>query len=77
MSPTAKQRSIPREYRWLARRARAAGWRITRTKGGHLAWKPPRGRTIFGSRTPSDHRALANLARELARAGLNTRRKGK
>jgi hypothetical protein len=70
-----KSPSIPREYRWLARRAKAAGWQISRTRGGHLAWKPPKGPTLFSPCTPSDRRSLNNFARKLARAGLNTRKK--
>lgn len=61
---------IPRDLRSAARRARAAGWTVTETRGGHLAWKPPAGRTVFSPSTPSDRRSVANVLGKLRRAGL-------
>jgi hypothetical protein len=64
---------IPRDYRTLAKRARNAGWSITQTGSGHLAWKSPAGRTVYCPSTPSDRRSLLNVVGKLRRAGLNTR----
>lgn len=61
---------IPRDLQLAARLARAAGWTITQTGGGHLAWRPPNGRAVFCSSTPSDRRAMANTIGKLRRAGL-------
>lgn len=64
---------IPRDYRQLAKKARAAGWKVTTTRGGHLAWISPAGRTVYGPSTPSDRRSLRNVAGKLRRAGLKLR----
>lgn len=61
---------IPRELRATADKARAAGWTISHTRGGHLAWKSPAGRTVFCPSTPSDRRSVANVIGKLKRAGL-------
>lgn len=64
---------IPRDLRKTAERAREAGWTISETNGGHLAWKPPTGRTVFCPSTPSDRRTVANVIGKLRRAGLRDR----
>ena len=64
---------VPESYRKLARAARRAGWTITVTRGGHLAWKPPSGRVIYTPSTPSDRRGARNNMAELRRAGLAVR----
>jgi hypothetical protein len=64
---------IPPDYRPLAKRARKAGWTITGTRNGHLAWTSPTGRTVFSPSTPSDRRSLANVVGKLRRAGLDVR----
>ena len=61
---------VPESYRKLARAARRAGWTITPTGGGHLAWKPPSGRVIYTPSTPSDRHGTRNTAALLRRAGL-------
>jgi hypothetical protein len=63
---------IARCFRPLARLAIGSGWQITRTGGGHLRWRSPRGAVFFSSATPSDNRAVANFAAYLRRAGLKT-----
>lgn len=63
---------IPRDLKAAAERARKAGWTITQTRSGHLAWKPPSGQTVFCPGTPSDHRSIANVISKLRRAGLKT-----
>jgi predicted RNA binding protein YcfA (HicA-like mRNA interferase family) len=64
---------IPKDLRPTARRARQAGWTVTNTRGGHLAWKPPAGRTVYSPSTPSDSRSIANVIGKLRRAGLRDR----
>lgn len=53
--------------------AREQGWRVMLRNGGHLMFlssdrsvKP-----IFGPQSPSDHRSLKNVKRQLARSGLD------
>lgn len=64
---------IPRDLRPAARKAREAGWTITRARNNHLAWKPPNGRTVYCPSTPSDPRSVANVLGKLRRAGLRDR----
>jgi hypothetical protein len=64
---------IPRDLRATAKRAREAGWTVTHTKGGHLAWKPPAGQTVYSPSTPSCSRSVANVLGKLRRAGLRDR----
>jgi hypothetical protein len=63
-------KKVPEPYRELARRARGAGWRITHTGSGHLAWRPPSGRVVFTPSTPSSPRGIAEVKAKLRRAGL-------
>jgi hypothetical protein len=64
---------IHESYRKLARAARRAGWTITSTRSGHLAWKPPSGRVIYTPATPSDRNGVRNHTAQLRRAGLAVR----
>lgn len=64
---------LPESYRKLARAARRSGWQITRTGGGHLAWRAPSGTTIYTPATPSGPRSVRNNRAELRRAGLAVR----
>lgn len=64
---------IPRDLRSTAKKAREQGWKIRETSGGHLAWKPPAGRTVFCPSTPSDSHSVANVLGKLRRAGLQDR----
>lgn len=61
----------------LIRFARKEGWEVERTRGGHLAFKPPGGgRPIVTSNTPSDTRAVKNHIARLRKAGLAVPHKG-
>lgn len=66
----AEATSNNKEIRILLKIARQQNWRID-GQGKHLRWFSPDGISIVvtGS-TPSDHRALANIKRDLRRAGL-------
>lgn len=64
---------LPEPYRKLARAARSAGWSISYTDGGHLAWKPPSGRVIYTPSSPSGSRGIRDDIARLRRAGLAVR----
>ena len=50
-------------------RARAAGWRVEHTRGGHLRLDHPEAAfPVFTSSSPSDWRSSRNLRAELRRA---------
>ncbi|MBX6020411.1 type II toxin-antitoxin system HicA family toxin [Pseudomonas aeruginosa] len=44
------------------------GWRVKRTRGGHLMFTKPGYSTIYTSSTASDHRASRNARAQLRRA---------
>lgn len=48
--------------------AKAHGWQIAKTNGGHLRLTKPGRPIVHTSRTPSDWRALRNALAMLARA---------
>lgn len=60
------------DFRDLRRAAEKQGWTIETSRGGHLKWKSPNGKTIFSSATPSDKRAVNNHLSLLRRAGFAT-----
>jgi hypothetical protein len=57
-------------YKPVARIARAKGWTITITGGGHLRWQAPDGQFIFTPATPSSYRGVKKDLTRLRRAGL-------
>lgn len=62
----------PREVEALAEIARAQGWRIERTRGGHWRFVPPDPTRdiVVMSGTASDWRAVRNFRAALRRSGL-------
>jgi len=53
----------------LAALAKRHGWRMERSAGGHLRLRHTgTGRSVFAASTPSDHRAIMNVAAEMRRA---------
>jgi predicted RNA binding protein YcfA (HicA-like mRNA interferase family) len=49
--------------------ARARGWTLSRTRGGHLRLRhPTTGATVVTASTPSCWRAVRNIAADLRRA---------
>jgi predicted RNA binding protein YcfA (HicA-like mRNA interferase family) len=62
--------SNTREIQALVKDAERQGWVVVTTKGNHLKWLSPLGGIVYSSSTPSDHRALANLRRDLRVYGL-------
>lgn len=49
------------------------GWWVEERRSGHLVIKGPDGQQVFCSATPSDHRAVRNIQRDLAHQGLDIR----
>ena len=46
------------------------GWKVERNKNNHFKFLSPTGNIVFVSSTPSDHRALENIKRDLRVNGL-------
>ena len=72
--------STMKELRSLLNIATDQGWKIERAKNNHIKLLAPNGKIVFVSSTPSDHRALENIKRDLRVNGLvivrkNERRK--
>lgn len=63
---------IPPDHKPIVEHARAHGWELTRTRGGHLRLRSPHGATVLFGCSPSDHRAVRNLRADLRRNGLVT-----
>lgn len=61
------RRHIKGPLRDLIRDALAAGWEIERTGSNHLKFRR-NGKMVIASGTPSDHRAIRNIATDLRRA---------
>lgn len=61
---------INREFRELREIAEGQGWVVTIRNNGHLAWTSPSGAKVYTSATPSDHRAVQNIKRDLRKYGL-------
>lgn len=57
--------------RRLVKAARAQGWEVKMTGGGHLRFSSPDGSIVFTSSTPSCPRAAKNCRAELRRKGLD------
>jgi hypothetical protein len=59
-----------KELEQLKAQAEAQGWVIQLRKTGHYRWLSPTGGFVVTSSTPSDHRAVLNIRRDLKRYGL-------
>ena len=57
-------------FKGLARLALAQGWTIKTTRGGHLAWRSPEGKTVFSGSTSSDSNSHYIMRRKLRNKGL-------
>ena len=64
--------SSNKDFRQLIKQAEEQGWVVTTTNGGHLRWTGPTGRVVFSAFSPSDHRALKNIEKELRVGGFIT-----
>jgi predicted RNA binding protein YcfA (HicA-like mRNA interferase family) len=56
-----------KDLRQVVRQYAKHGFRVSRTKGGHLRFEGPNGELVFGASTPSDYRSLKNLKAQLDR----------
>jgi len=58
--------------RQLVKNAEHQGFEVSRGRGGHYRFLPPRAGTpvVFGSSTPGDPRAYKNVLAKLRRAGF-------
>jgi hypothetical protein len=64
-------KSVPRDLKPAAELAVSTGWRVQRTRSGHLKWVTPDGRPVFCGSTPSKwKRGHENTIAKLRRAGL-------
>lgn len=63
--------STNKEIKELIREAERQGWRVSKTKKGHIRFFAPDGETILTAPgTPSEHRWLNNLLPQLRRYGF-------
>lgn len=51
----------------LIKRGRSEGWAVEKTNGGHVKWTHTDGEFMFSAQTPSDWRAIRNIAAILDR----------
>lgn len=60
------------DLRKIEQAAREQGWRVERTKKGHIRFVPPDATKpmVVAAGTPSDHRSIRNLVAQLRRSGL-------
>ena len=73
-----EQMASRREVADLIKIVSKAGWSVTLTKGGHFKWVSPSGGFFYSAQTPSDHRAIKNIKRDIKNNGLDlTEKKGK
>jgi hypothetical protein len=63
---------VSKQIDTLIKAAREQGWVVERNKSNHYKWISPLGGFFFSSSTPSDHRALKNLERDLRVRGFVT-----
>lgn len=63
---------IPPDHRQIVEHAVAAGWTLTRTRGGHLRLRSTTGAIVVFGASPSCHRSVLNLRADLRRNGLAT-----
>ena len=66
-----------RDIEQLIKEAVCQGWEVTPTKKSHYKWLSPLGAFFFSASTPSDHRAINNIKRDLKRYGFIEVKRGK
>ncbi len=60
-----------KEVKKLFKRIQDHGWSVRRRRNNHYLIEGPDGEKVFCGGTPSDHRAIKNIERDLAKAGLD------
>lgn len=58
-------RVIRKDIGVLIKQAEAQGWEVSYTKNNHFKWLSPSGAFFFSGSTPSDHRSMRALKRDL------------
>ena len=60
-----------KELKPLMKAAQKQGWDVVTTRNGRIKWTSPQGGLpYFSASTPSDRRAIHNIAADLRRRGL-------
>lgn len=67
----ATVRGVSKDIRQLFRTVKKHGWTVERRKSGHYLLQGPNDEKVFCGGTPSDHRAVENIKRDLSRNGLD------
>lgn len=67
-------RGVSKDMKKLFRQVRNHGWSVRQRRNNHYVMESPDGEKVFCGGTPSDHRAIKNIERDLANAGLDLRR---
>lgn len=62
---------LPRDLRHALKVAEQSGWTVTLTKGNHLMWKSPTGKTVITSKTTGYPRSIKNALADLKKNGLD------
>ena len=66
-------RGVSKEISSLFKKVRDKGWEVSRRRSNHYVIEGPDGQKVFCSGTASDHRAVKNIEKDLANAGLDLR----
>jgi hypothetical protein len=67
-----------KDLQQLIKEAECQGWMVVPTSKGHYKWLSPLGDFFFSASTPSDHRVIKNIQRDLTRHGfIKIQKKGK
>jgi hypothetical protein len=64
---------MSKDFKKLTKKIRSKGWDVRQRRSGHYVIEGPNGEKVFCSATPSDHRSLRNIERDLVKAGLDIR----
>jgi hypothetical protein len=67
----SRLKGVSKDLKPLIEEARRSGWEIFKRNNGHLKFVGPDGEKVFCSHTPSDHRAIKNIKKDLSNAGLD------
>ncbi|MEX0755714.1 MAG: hypothetical protein WD556_11455 [Actinomycetota bacterium] len=70
--------SVKKDLKEVFREAERQGWKVTQTPGGHWKLVPPDPSKdiVHTGKTPSDHKALANVIAQMRRSGFRWPAKG-
>ena len=66
-------RGVPKDLKKLFKEIKSHGWRVSRRNNGHFLLQGPNDQKVYCGGTPSDHRAIKNIKKDLSKAGLDLR----